>query len=164
MGILGSLFGKKKMTAAETAFVKRQSQIFADCIRIIADTTDIETYFYRYGLAEQTVAQIAEVAGGDTKCMAGGRVSPNECAEMLQNEKATHTNNFLSRYIQKETVHILGLSRGQVKKAQSIAAIVDEYSDQMPEESIKHGRALGAKMIEKLKRWRINNENPRTVL
>ena len=59
MGILGSLFGKKKMTAAETAFVKRQSQIFADCIRIIADTTDIETYFYRYGLAEQTVAQVA---------------------------------------------------------------------------------------------------------
>lgn len=87
MGILGSLFGKKKMTAAETAFVKRQSQIFADCIRIIADTTDIETYFYRYGLAEQTVAQIAEVAGGDTKCMAGGRVSPNECTEMLQTKR-----------------------------------------------------------------------------
>lgn len=140
------------MTAAETAFVKRQSQIFADCIRIIADTTDIETYFYRYGLAEQTVAQIAEVAGGDTKCMAGGRVSPNECTEMLQNEKATHTNSFLSRYIQKETVHILGLSRGQVKKAQSIAAIVGEYSDQMPEESIKHGRALCAKMIEKIEK------------
>lgn len=152
MGILGSLFGKKKMSASEIAFVKRQSQIFADCIRIIADTTDIETYFYRYGLAEQTVAQIAEVAGGDTKCMAGGRVSPNECAEMLQNEKSTHTNNFLSRYIQKETVHILGLSRGQVKKAQSIAAIVDEYSDQMPEESLKHGHELCDKMIEKIEK------------
>ena len=152
MGILGSLFGKKKMTAAETAFVKRQSQIFADCIRIIANTDNIETYFSRYKLAEQTVAQIAEVAGGDTKCMAGGRVSPNECAKMLQNEKATHTNSFLSRYIQKETVHIFGLSRGQVKKAQSIAAIVGEYSDQMPEESIKHGRALCAKMIEKIEK------------
>ena len=152
MGILGSLFGKKKMTAAETAFVKRQSQIFADCIRIIADTDNIETYFSRYKLAEQTVAQIAEVAGGDTKCMAGGRVSPNECAEMLQNEKATHTNSFLSRYIQKETVHILGLSRGQVKKAQSIAAIVDEYSDQMPEESLKHGHKLCDKMIEKIEK------------
>lgn len=152
MGILGSLFGKKKMTAAETAFVKRQSQIFADCIRIIADTTDIETYFYRYGLAEQTVAQIAEVAGGDTKCMAGGRVSPNECAEMLQNEKATHTNNFLSRYIQKETVHILGLTRGQIKKAQGIAAIVDEYAVQMPEESWKHGHELCDKMIEKIEK------------
>lgn len=152
MGILGSLFGKKKMTAAETAFVKRQSQIFADCIRIIANTDNIETYFPRYKLAEQTVAQIAEVAGGDTKCMAGGRISPNECAKMLQNEKATHTNSFLSRYIQKETVHIFGLSRGQVKKAQSIAAIVGEYSDQMPEESIKHGRALCAKMIEKIEK------------
>lgn len=152
MGILGSLFGKKKMTAAETSFVKRQSQIFADCIRIIADTTDIETYFYRYGLAEQTVAQIAEVAGGDTKCMAGGRVSPNECAEMLQNEKATHTNNFLSRYIQKETVHILGLTRGQIKKAQGIAAIVDEYAVQMPEESWKHGHELCDKMIEKIEK------------
>lgn len=152
MGILGSLFGKKKMTAAETAFVKRQSQIFADCIRIIADTTDIETYFYRYGLAEQTVAQIAEIAGGDTKCMAGGRVSPNECAEMLQNEKATHTNNFLSRYIQKETVHILGLTRGQIKKAQGIAAIVDEYAVQMPEESWKHGHELCDKMIEKIEK------------
>ena len=152
MGILGSLFGKKKMTAAETAFIKRQSQIFADCIRIIADTTDIETYFYRYGLAEQTVAQIAEVAGGDTKCMAGGRVSPNECAEMLQNEKATHTNNFLSRYIQKETVHILGLTRGQIKKAQGIAAIVDEYAVQMPEESWKHGHELCDKMIEKIEK------------
>lgn len=152
MGILGSLFGKKKMTAAETAFVKRQSQIFADCIRIIADTTDIETYFYRYGLAEQTVAQIAEVAGGDTKCMAGGRVSPNECAEMLQNEKATHTNNFLSRYIQKETVHILDLTRGQIKKAQGIAAIVDEYAAQMPEESLKHGQELCDKMIEKIEK------------
>lgn len=152
MGILGSLFGKKKMTAAETAFVKRQSQIFADCIRIIADTTDIETYFYRYGLAEQTVAQIAEVAGGDTKCMAGGRVSPNECAKMLQNEKATHTNNFLSRYIQKETVHILGLTRGQIKKAQGIAAIVDEYAVQMPEESLKHGHELCDKMIGKIEK------------
>ena len=152
MGILGSLLGKKKMTVAETAFVKRQSQIFADCIRIIANTDNIETYFSRYKLAEQTVAQIAEVAGGDTKCMAGGRVSPNECAKMLQNEKATHTNSFLSRYIQKETVHIFGLSRGQVKKAQSIAAIVDEYADQMPEESLKHGRDLCAKMIEKVER------------
>lgn len=152
MGILGSLFGKKKMTAAETAFIKRQSQIFADCIRIIADTTDIETYFYRYGLAEQTVAQIAEVAGGDTKCMAGGKVSPNECAEMLRNEKATHTNNFLSRYIQKETVHILGLTRGQIKKAQGIAAIVGEYAAQMPEESLKHGQELCDKMIEKIEK------------
>ncbi len=152
MGILGSLFGKKKMTAAETAFIKRQSQIFADCIRIIADTTDIETYFYRYGLAEQTVAQIAEVAGGDTKCMAGGKVSPNECAEMLRNEKASHTNNFLSRYIQKETVHILGLTRGQIKKAQGIAAIVDEYAAQMPEESLKHGHELCDKMIEKIEK------------
>jgi hypothetical protein len=152
MGILGSLFGKKKMTAAETAFIKRQSQIFADCIRIIADTTDIETYFYRYGLAEQTVAQIAEVAGGDTKCMAGGKVSPNECAEMLRNEKATHTNNFLSRYIQKETVHILGLTRGQIKKSQGIAAIVDEYAAQMPEESLKHGQELCDKMIEKIEK------------
>ena len=152
MGILGSLFGKKKMTAAETAFIKRQSQIFADCIRIIADTTDIETYFYRYGLAEQTVAQIAEVAGGDTKCMAGGKVSPNECAEMLRNEKATHTNNFLSRYIQKETVHILSLTRGQIKKSQGIAAIVDEYAAQMPEESLKHGQELCDKMIEKIEK------------
>lgn len=152
MGILGSIFGKKKMTAAETAFIKRQSQIFADCIRIIADTTDIETYFYRYGLAEQTVAQIAEVAGGDTKCMAGGKVSPNECAEMLRNEKATHTNNFLSRYIQKETVHILGLTRGQIKKSQGIAAIVDEYAAQMPEESLKHGQELCDKMIEKIEK------------
>lgn len=152
MGILGSLFGKKKITAAETAFIKRQSQIFADCIRIIADTTDIETYFYRYGLAEQTVAQIAEVAGGDTKCMAGGKVSPNECAEMLRNEKATHTNNFLSRYIQKETVHILGLTRGQIKKSQGIAAIVDEYAAQMPEESLKHGQELCDKMIEKIEK------------
>ena len=83
MGILGSLFGKKKMSASEIAFVKRQSQIFADCIRIIADTDNIETYFSRYKLAEQTIAQIAEVAGGDTKCMAGGKVSPNECAERL---------------------------------------------------------------------------------
>lgn len=152
MGILGSLFGKKKMTAAETAFVKRQSQIFADCIRIIADTDNIETYFSRYKLAEQTVAQIAEVAGGDTKCMAGGKVSTNECAEMLQNEKATHTNNFLSRYIQKETVHILGLTRGQIKKAQGIAAIVDEYAAQMPEESLKHGQELCDKMIEKIEK------------
>lgn len=133
MGILGSLFGKKKMTAAETAFIKRQSQIF-------------------YGLAEQTVAQIAEVAGGDTKCMAGGKVSPNECAEMLRNEKATHTNNFLSRYIQKETVHILGLTRGQIKKSQGIAAIVDEYAAQMPEESLKHGQELCDKMIEKIEK------------
>ena len=152
MGILRALFGKKKMSASEIVFVKRQSQIFADCIRIIANTDNIETFFSRYKLAEQTVEQIAEVAGGDTKCMAGAKVSPNECAEMLQNEKATHTNSFLSRYIQKETIHILGLSRGQVKKAHGIAAIVDEYSDQMPEESIKHGRDLCAKMIEKVEK------------
>lgn len=152
MGILGSLFGKKKMSASEIAFVKRQSQIFSDCIRIIADTDNIATYFSRYKLAEQTIAQIAEVAGSDTKCMAGGKVSPNECAEMLQNEKATHTNSFLSRYIQKETVHILGLSRGQVKKAHGIAAIVDEYSGQMPEESLERGRDLCAKMIEKVEK------------
>ena len=152
MGILRALFGKKKMSASEIAFVKKQSQIFADCIRIIANTDNIETFFSRYKLAEQTVEQIAEVAGGDTKCMAGGKVSPNECAEMLQNEKSTHTNSFLSRYIQKETVHILSLSRGQVKKAHGIAAIVDEYSDQMPEESLEYGRDLCAKMIEKIEK------------
>ena len=58
MGILGSLFGKKKMTAAETAFIKRQSQIFADCIRIIADTDNIETYFSRYKLAELPIQTV----------------------------------------------------------------------------------------------------------
>ena len=152
MSILGTLFRKKNMSAAELAFVKRQSQILADCIRIIADTDNIETYFYRYGLAEQTVRRISEVAGGDTKCIANRQVSPDECAEMLRNEKAAHTNNFLSRYIQKETVHILGLSRGQIKKAHGVAAIVDEYADQMPEESIERGRELCAKMIEKVEK------------
>ena len=152
MSILGSLFGKKKMSAAEIAFVKRQSPILAACLRSMPDTANIDPYFYRDGLAEQAARRISEVAGGDTKCIAGRQVSPDECAEMLQNEKAAHTNNFLSRYIQKETVHILGLSRGQIKKAHGVAAIVDEYADQMPKESIERGRELCAKMIEKVEK------------
>ena len=82
----------------------------------------------------------------------GWKGFPERMRRKLKNEKAAHTNSFLSRYIQKETVHILGLSRGQVKKAHGIAAIVDEFSDQMPEESLKRGRDLCAKMIEKVEK------------
>lgn len=152
MGLLNSLFGRKKLTASELDFIRRQSKILADCIKIIAETDNIGTYFSRYDLAEKTIARIAEIAGGDTKCIAGKQVTPNECCAMLQNEKAFHTNNFLNRYIQKETVHILGLSRGQIKKAYGVSAIIDEYSANMPKESLEYGHNLCDKMIAKIEK------------
>lgn len=152
MGLLDSIFGKRKLTPKERQFVQRESQIIANCIKIFSETENIETFFSRYALAEKTTFLIAQAVGGDTKCMAGNSTSPNECYQMFQNEKATHTNNFLSRYIQKETVKILKLSRGQIKKANNIVAIIDEYADQMPKESLEFGHELCEKMIKKIEK------------
>lgn len=152
MGLFDSIFGKRKLTPGERQFVQRQSQIMVNCIKIFSETDNIETFFSRYALSEKTTLLIAEAVGGDTKCMAGNSATPNECYQMFQDEKVAHTNNFLSRYIQKETVKILKLSRGQIKKANSVAAIIDEYADQMPKESLEFGHNLCEKMIKKIEK------------
>lgn len=152
MGLFGLLTGKKKLSASEKEFVRRQEKILADCIRICSETDNIKTFFSRYSLAEKSAKMIAQAVGEDVKCLGGNSVSAKGCLEMLENEKCAYTNNMLTRYIQKETVHILGLSRGQIKKANGIAAIIEEYADDMPFKSLELGRELSAKMIKKVER------------
>lgn len=152
MGIISFLFGQKKLTSGELQFVKRQEKILADSLKIITETDKIDTFFSRYDLAEKTIKEIATVTGDDFKCIARGQASPAECLKSLYDEKATQTNNFLARYIRKETAHILSLSRGQMKKATGIAAIIDLYADKMPPESLRLGHELSEKMIKTIEK------------
>lgn len=150
MGFLGSIFHKKKkLTLAEIQFVRKEEKNLGNSLRTIQETDKIDVFFSRYDLAEKSLRLIAEIVGEDTKCIANG-VSPAECIASLYNEKEAQTNAFLSRYVRKETVHILGLSRGQIQKANGIAAIIEEYADQMPPDSLDYGRKLAADMVCKV--------------
>lgn len=146
------LLGRKTLSKSELQFIRRQEKILADSIKVFSQTDSIDTFFSRYDLAEKTVRTIAEVSGMNMKCIAGSSTSPNECLSMLQKEKPNYTNDFLSRYIRKETVHILGLSRGQLNRAHGISAIIEEYADNMPQESLAYGRKLAEKLIAKVER------------
>lgn len=148
-----ALFGllvKKKLSKEQMLQIHRQEQILADSLKIIQETNSLDTFFSRYKTADAAISEIGRIAGSDTKCIAGGEASPSECMESLYKEKAAQLNRCLDRYIRKETIHIMGLSRGRLSKARGIAAIIEEYGPDMPEESLEHGRWLSKKLIEKV--------------
>lgn len=152
MSLFSALTGKKKLTPGELQFVRRQEKILADCLRIITETDKIDTFFSRYDLAEKAIKEIGSIAGPNTKCIAQGQATSTECLQSLYDEKTKQTNMFLSRYIRKETAHILSLSRGQVKKAAGISAIIDLYADKMTAESLRFGKELSAQMVETIEK------------
>lgn len=151
MGIFGFL-NKKELSQAQMQLIFRQEKILADSLKIIQTTDSLETFFARYKTADNAISEIGRVAGSDTKCIANGQASPAECMESLYKEKAAQLNNCLSRYVRKETVHIMGLSRGRMNKAKGVAAIIEEYGPDMPEESLECGRRLANQLIQKIEK------------
>lgn len=151
MGLLG-FFGKKKLTPEQIQQIRRQEKILADSLRIIQSTDNLETFFARYKTAEDTIKLIAIIAGDNTKCIAKGQATPAECIESLYKEKEVQLNNCLARYIKKETVHIMGLSRGRLNKANGIKAIIEEFESDMPKNSYDLGIELADKMIKKIEK------------
>lgn len=148
MGLLDILKPKKKLTKAQLDTIQRQKKILQDSLKIIQQTDNLETFFSRYKLAEDTINVISQIAGENTPCIANE--TPKSCLESLSAEKENQTNDCLSRYIRKETVHILSLSRGRKAKAKGVAEIIEVYADVMPEESLKYGRHLATKLIKKV--------------
>ena len=151
MGFLG-LFGKKKLSQEQMQMIHRQEKILADSLRIIQETDNLDTFFARYKTADKAISEIGRIAGADTKCIAKGEASADECLESLYQEKANQLNMCLDRYVRKETIHIMGLSRGRMSKAKGIAAIIEEYGPDMPQESQEHGKWLASKLIQKIEK------------
>lgn len=151
MGLLDKIFNKpqsKKLTKQQWEQIARRNKIMADSLKIIQETDNLDTFFSRYKLADDTLNEIALIAGYDFPCIAGE--TPEDCIESLRNQKESQVNNCLDRYIRKETVHILGLSRGRKAKAKGVAAIIEEYAPFMTEQNLEHGRWLAEKMMKKI--------------
>lgn len=150
MGLFG--FGKKKLTQAQWQQIYRQEKILADSLKIIQETENLDTFFARYKTANDAINMIGMIAGPDTKCIAQREASASECAESLAKEYSTQLNNCIARYIKKETIHIMGLSRGRMNKAKGVLAIIEEYGTDMPEECLEEGRRLANSLIKKIEK------------
>lgn len=150
MGLFGFLKGKKKLSPVQLEQINRRLKILQDSLRIIQNTEDLDTFFSRYDLAETTLQEISLIAGEKTPCIAGE--TPKDCMQSLMEQKEAQTNNCIDRYIRKETKHIIGLSRGRIKKAKGVAAIIEEYKEQMTEQNLELGRKLSKKLIEKIEK------------
>lgn len=148
LGLLNLLKPKKKLTKAQLDAIQRQKKILQDSLKIIQQTDNLETFFSRYKLAEDTINVISQIAGENTPCIANE--TPKACLESLFAEKEKQTNDCLDRYIRKETVRILSLSRGRKAKAKGIAEIIEVYADQMTEESLNYGQHLAHQLIKKV--------------
>lgn len=148
MGLFG--FGKKKLTPAQKQLIYRQEKILADSLKIIQNTDKLDTFFSRYNTVRECVHTIEMIAGPSTKCIAQNQASAAECAESLDKEFSAQLNNCIARYIKKETVHIMGLSRGRMSKAKGVAAIIEEYGTDMPGECLENARRLTNQLIKKI--------------
>jgi len=151
VGLFG-LFGKKKLTPAELQQIRRQEKIMADSLKIITKTDKLDTFFSRYKTANDAISMIGTIAGPDCKCMAQNTVSAKECAESLAQEYPSQLNACIGRYVRKETIHIMGLSRGRMNKAKGVLAIIEEYGTDMPEECLEEGRKLANNLIKKIEK------------
>lgn len=150
MGLFG--FGKKKLTPAQKQMIFRQEKILADSLKIIQETDKLDTFFSRYKTALDSIHAIEIIAGPNTKCIAQNQASAAECSKSLNNEFPSQLNNCVARYIRKETVHIMGLSRGRMSKAKGVAAIIEEYGPDMPEECLENARQLANQLIRKIEK------------
>lgn len=150
MGLFSALMGKKKLTQSQMEQVHRRIKILTDSLAIIEKTDDLDTFFSRYDVAEKALKEIALIAGENNPCIANE--TPKDCLQSLLEQKEAQTNNCIDRYIRKETKHIIGLSRGRIKKAKGVAAIIEEYEEQMTEQNLELGRRLSKKLIEKIEK------------
>lgn len=150
MGFLDALRGKRNLTPAQREQVSRRIKILQDSLKIIQQTDNLDTFFSRYDVAENVLKEICIIAGENTPCIANE--TPKDCLQSLMEQKEAQTNSCIDRYIRKETRHIIALSRGRIKKAKGVAAIIEEYGDQMTDQNLELGRRLSKTMIEKIEK------------
>ena len=150
MGLISLLTGQKKLSRAEYEFVNKRSKELAASLNVMNSTDNLEKFFKNYHAAETSIMQIIEIAGEKTKCIAGE--SPKDCLESLHRDYITPLRSCLDRYIRKETVRIMGLSRNRMKSAHGVAAIVEEYSQDMPTECVDFARTLVNDMLKKIEK------------
>ena len=138
----------KKLNPSQQAALNNHLRILKDCLRIIQETANLDTFFSRYKLAETQVAEIAALVGPDTPCIGGE--TPTACMVSLVDQKEKETNECLERYVKQETIRILKLTRGRRAKALAVAAIINEYADDMPEACLDHGLTLANDLTNKI--------------
>lgn len=148
MGLISFLTGQKKLSSNEKAFVVKQEKELAKAIKAINTTDDLQKFFKNYRAAEDAIGQIMQVAGENTKCIAGN--SPKDCMESLRRDFVKPLRSCIDLYIKKETVRVMGLSRNRIKAAEGVAAIVSEYSRDMPPDCAEYAQVLVDDMKKKI--------------
>lgn len=150
LGLIGFLTGQKKLSPSEKAFVVKQEKELAKALQVMNTTDDLQKFFKNYRAAESAVGQIMQVAGENTKCIAGE--SPKDCMESLHRDYVRPLRSCIDLYIKKETVRIMGLSRGRIKAVDGVAEIVGEYSPNMPTDCAEYAKVLIDEMKKKIAR------------
>lgn len=148
MGLIGFLTGQKKLSPSEKAFVVKQEKELAKTLEVMNTTDDLQKFFKSYRAAENAIDQIIQVAGENTKCIAGE--TPKDCMESLHRDYARPLRSCIDLYIRKETVRIMGLSRSRMKAVEGVAAIVGEYSRDMPPDCVEYAHVLIEDMKKKI--------------
>ena len=148
MDILDILKGKRRLSPQEQAFVNKQEKQLAKNIGVMRQTDDIQKFFTSYRNAKSTIEDIASIVGWDTKCIAGG--TPLDCMKSLYRDAIEPTKNCIDRYVRKETVRIMTLTRGRMKAARGVASILEEFEPDMPPGCAEFSRAQAARMMKKI--------------
>ena len=150
MGLLDILKGTRRLSPQEQAFVNKQAKQLAKYIGARRQTDDIQKFFTNYRNAKSTVKDIASIAGWDTKCIAGE--TPHDCMESLYRDAVEPTKDCIDRYVRKETVRIMGLTRGRMKAARGVASILEEFEPDMPPGCSEFAKGQVERMMKKIER------------
>ena len=149
MGLFG-IPSKKERELKKQQIINCQ-RIFAESLKIMMSTADIDTFISRYNVARESIYEAGRIAGENSKCMADG-ITPREALETLDRDLPMVLNPCIERYMRKQTIRISGLSKGRISKAKGLHLIADEYENEMPKECFDYFHHLINKLVNKIEK------------
>lgn len=146
MGLFGIPSKKEKEFAKQQ--IDNCRRIFTDSMKIMMSTDNIDTFMSRRKVLRDALYEAGRVAGENKKCING--VSPKTALEIFDRDLSLILDPCIERYMRKQTVRILNLSRDRVKKANGIRSVIEAYEEELPKESVNYWNHLVDKLIAKI--------------
>lgn len=150
MGFFDLLRRGKKLTKFQEEQIINCRRIFSESMEIMYKTADIDTFLSRYGVAEEAIYEAGRVAGENYPCLNG--ITPKEALDTLHNDMSSVLIPCIDRYMDKQTVRICNLVRGQVSKAKALEVIAENYQEKIPKNCMDHWKWRIFKLVQKLER------------
>lgn len=148
MGLFG--IPSKKEREFQKIQIENCRRIFTDSMKIMMSTDNIETFMSRREVLRESLYEAGRIAGETTKCLNG--VSPKDALLTFDRDLPLILEPCIERYMRKQTIRIANLSRGRLSKAKGLKLVLDNYTDDIPAESVEYWSRLIDKLIAKIQK------------